>query len=187
MLVFRLLQTSFGSSLHLHRLQHAWESPATLDPGAALPLVQRALLERSNLGVLRAQAAEWTQPFLVTDWDDQEVERRFMDGVSRGEIRILEESPPEWVPPPPTPVAALERGLKLEPKKEKKKAFIALELVDQDGEPVPNEKYKVKLPDGSVREGTLDSKGKIRIDGIDPPGACEVSFPDLDAADWKAA
>ncbi|HKS16811.1 MAG TPA: hypothetical protein VJU16_05825 [Planctomycetota bacterium] len=187
MLVMRLLRTSFGSSLHLHRFLEDWGDPEFLDPEPAEDLVRRALEDPSNRQVLRILAAEWTQPYHLVDWDDEEVDRRFIENVSRGEIRVYEVAPEEWAPPPPAPVAAPERGLKLITKKDKPKAWFAVELVDQDGEPVPNEKYKIELPDGTNREGTLDAKGKARIDGIDPAGSCKVSFPDLDAADWKAA
>ncbi len=41
-----------------------------------------------------------------------------------------------------------------------KKSWIEIELVDEEGNPVPGEKYKVILPDGqTVAEGTLDEKG----------------------------
>jgi hypothetical protein len=36
----------------------------------------------------------------------------------------------------------------------------------------------VITPDNSVYEGTLDRRGKVRIDGI-KRGTCQVSFPDL--------
>ena len=187
MLVMRLLRTSFGSSLHLHRFLEDWEEPVFLDPEPALNGVRRALEDPANREVLRILAAEWTQPYLLGEWGDAEVERRFLESVSRGEVRVFEQAPEEWAPLPPRPVTEPERGLTLKKKEEKKKAWFGLELVDQDGEPIPNEKYKVELPDGSTREGTLDAKGKARIDGIDPAGSCKVSFPDLDAADWKAA
>ena len=65
-----------------------------------------------------------------------------------------------------------------------KKSWIAIKLVDQENEPVPGEAYRIKLPDGSTVEGDLDSKGLAKIDGIDP-GTCQVSFPELDANEWK--
>ena len=66
------------------------------------------------------------------------------------------------------------------------KTWIEFLLVDQEDKPVPNERYKIKVTDGSVREGRLDEDGRVRINNIDP-GNCMISFPDLDAKDWAAA
>jgi type VI secretion system secreted protein VgrG len=66
-----------------------------------------------------------------------------------------------------------------------KKSWIEIELVDDKGKPVPGEKYRVTLPDGTtIDEGTLDEKGFKRIDGIDP-GTCKITFPNLDKDAWK--
>ena len=59
------------------------------------------------------------------------------------------------------------------------KSWIEIEMVDEEDEPVPGEKYKITLPDDSVAEGTLDGKGFARIEGIDP-GTGNISFPELD-------
>ena len=67
-----------------------------------------------------------------------------------------------------------------------KKSWIAIKLVDQANKPIPREAYRVKLPDGSTVEGDLDAKGCARIGGIDP-GTCVVTFPNIDARDWKKA
>jgi type VI secretion system secreted protein VgrG len=69
---------------------------------------------------------------------------------------------------------------------EDKKSWIEIELVDEEGNPVPGEAYKVTLPDGSVDSGTLDEKGFCRIDGIDP-GTCQITFPNLDKDAWEKA
>ncbi len=69
--------------------------------------------------------------------------------------------------------------------KEDKKHWVAIELVDQEGKPVPGVKYAITLPDGTtMAPGTTDDKGKARVDGIDP-GTCKVTFPDLDKDAWK--
>ena len=65
-----------------------------------------------------------------------------------------------------------------------KTSWVLIELVDEKSAPVPAERYRVELPDGSIVDGVLDRKGRARIEGIDP-GSCKVSFPERDAKDWK--
>lgn len=69
---------------------------------------------------------------------------------------------------------------------ETKTSWIEIELVDEEDEPVPGEKYEVTLPDGSVKKGTLDQQGFARVDYIDP-GTCQITFPDLDKDAWEKA
>ena len=68
---------------------------------------------------------------------------------------------------------------------EEKINWIEIELVGEDDQPIPGEKYKVTLPDGeTIAEGTLDDKGFARVDGIDP-GNCKITFPRYDKNSWK--
>jgi hypothetical protein len=64
------------------------------------------------------------------------------------------------------------------------KTWVAVQLIDDQGSPVPNVPYKVTLPDGSVMSGSLDDQGTVRFDEIDP-GECLVSFPEIHAREWK--
>lgn len=68
------------------------------------------------------------------------------------------------------------------PENRNKTHWVAIELIDNTGRPIPNQAYRIVLPDGSTTEGTLNSEGKARVEGIDP-GQCQVSFPGL--ADWE--
>lgn len=71
--------------------------------------------------------------------------------------------------------------------KEKKPSWIEIKLVDEEGEPVPGEQYKITLPDGeTVAEGTLDNKGFARVEGFEP-GSCKITFPQLDKDAWEKA
>jgi type VI secretion system secreted protein VgrG len=73
------------------------------------------------------------------------------------------------------------------PDAKKKPHWIEIELIDEQGKPVPGEHYRITLPDGTtLAEGRLDMKGRARVDGIDP-GTCKVTFPDLDARTWRPA
>jgi len=57
------------------------------------------------------------------------------------------------------------------------KDVIRIELKDSDGNPLPNERYKIYLADGSVREGTLDENA-IAVEENIPAGKFIVIFPD---------
>jgi hypothetical protein len=63
--------------------------------------------------------------------------------------------------------------------------WIGVKLVDADGNPVPDARYAITCSDGSVVEGSLDGRGRARVDGI-PAGSCTVSFPEIDAAEYQA-
>jgi hypothetical protein len=68
---------------------------------------------------------------------------------------------------------------------EKKTSWIKIKLLDEEDEPVPGERYRVTLPDGTtVAEGALDEKGCASVEGFEP-GSCKVTFPDLDKGSWK--
>ena len=66
------------------------------------------------------------------------------------------------------------------------KTWIEIELVDEEDNPVPGEKYRVTLPNDKVAQGTLDNKGFAHIGGIDP-GTCQITFPNLDKDAWEKA
>ncbi len=61
--------------------------------------------------------------------------------------------------------------------------WVEIELLDQAGKPVAGEAYRIELPDGSIKEGNLDSQGQARVDGIDP-GNCKITFPNIDKKSW---
>ena len=62
--------------------------------------------------------------------------------------------------------------------------FIEIELVDEEGNPVVGESFEILLPNGQVVDGSLDDKGQARVEGIDTPGSCQITFPDLDKDAW---
>jgi hypothetical protein len=61
----------------------------------------------------------------------------------------------------------------------REREWIEIELLDMDDRPVPDERYRITLTDGSVREGRLDSAGRAYFGDLDT-GICEVGWPDLD-------
>jgi len=57
------------------------------------------------------------------------------------------------------------------------KDWIEIELKDEVVKKIPSEKFKVMLPDGKVRKGSIDSQGKAKIGEIEP-AKIHVSFPE---------
>lgn len=56
--------------------------------------------------------------------------------------------------------------------------WLEIAFVSDAGDPMANETYEVRLPDGSVRRGNLDANGMAYLPGI-PSGSCAVSFPNF--------
>jgi hypothetical protein len=112
-------------------------------------------------------------------------------------------SPPPVVVVPPFPGSVVAKSspagqqaqaekpapAKAGPKKgqEKPVYFLEFELVGEDGKGIPLEKYRVTLPDGSVREGVTGFGGGVRIGGLESQSSCKISFPGLDQDCWEEA
>lgn len=62
--------------------------------------------------------------------------------------------------------------------------FIEIELLDEDGNPVPFVRFRVTPPNDAPREGFLDAEGFAAVRGIEA-GMCKISFPDLDGRSWE--
>ncbi len=70
-------------------------------------------------------------------------------------------------------------------KQEEKKDWIEIILVDMDGKPVPNVRYKITPPGGGTpQEGRLNEHGQAGYYQIEP-GECKITFPDLDRDAWE--
>jgi len=67
--------------------------------------------------------------------------------------------------------------------KEENTSWIEIELLDEEDNPVPGEKYEIELPDGSMAKGSLDGNGFARVEGVES-GECKVTFPELDESAW---
>jgi hypothetical protein len=73
-----------------------------------------------------------------------------------------------------------------EDEKKEELSWIEIELIGANNQPIPGEKYEIKLPDDSVAKGTLNNKGLACIKGI-KSGNCKITFPDFDGNSWEKA
>lgn len=157
------------------------------------PASRQTILEmcESALGRSRGGAA-----LASNGWLGSDLKRQLEDGLRRGELVILisrprtgggggtEEADGKQGAAP----AAVAAGAQTQsaPRPAKRRTWIEIELVNDQGKPVPQERYRIELPDGTIQDGILDPQGRARVSDIDP-GACKITFPEIDAKEWRAA
>lgn len=72
------------------------------------------------------------------------------------------------------------------PQKQGPVYWIEIELVDENGDPVPWQEYRLTTSDGKTTlTGYLDETGWSRVDGLTQGGDCKVTFPSLDQDFWQ--
>ena len=71
------------------------------------------------------------------------------------------------------------------PAVEKETHWVEIQLLGEDGQPIPQEEFLVELPDGKRETGFLDGQGLARFSGLLTSGTCKVSFPQLDRDAWQ--
>ncbi len=111
---------------------------------------------------------------------EQLLKQRLLDAFTHGLLVAVEVERPVLVPPqwPTPPVPRPDEKPPSEPE------WLALELKDEEGKPVPHARYVVTMADGTTREGTLNKNGYARVEGV-LPGQGQVSFPELDGQSWS--
>jgi hypothetical protein len=67
----------------------------------------------------------------------------------------------------------------------RKKHWIGVRVVDDQGKPVPGVKVKLKLNDGTTPDITVGKTGSYTTPKNLDTGNCEVSFPELFDVEWK--
>lgn len=60
-------------------------------------------------------------------------------------------------------------------------------LIGEDDGPIPGQPFRVELPGGEVVEGRLNGQGRAMLTGIEQPGSCTITFPELDEGAWEPA
>jgi hypothetical protein len=156
------------------------------------PLVDRWLdgpVTRSALvQLLRETSAVATGlPRLSPQEQRASIRAAILGAFRRGETAAIQRERTWRSPVDAAENARTQSELRSKPDAAKKagKTWIEIRLVDQDGEPVAGAAYRLRITDGSVREGKLGAEGSVRVPGLEP-GTCEVSFPEFDAGAWRS-
>ena len=121
------------------------------------------------------------RPLLGFDWlpatsPADDVVRELRAAIGQGFLVVEELRAPTAVPlldppepdPPPAP-----------PPDVKPTTFVAISVKDDGGSPM-SIAFRIKLPNGEVREGHTSLDGTARVDGITGGGKAQVTFLDYD-------
>lgn len=82
----------------------------------------------------------------------------------------------------PLPIAVSSKD-KAQQQQQVKTSWVGIELVDEAGKPLAGHPYTITLPDGSVKTGTTDAKGRARVEQF-APGNCTLTLEQLDEKSW---
>lgn len=66
---------------------------------------------------------------------------------------------------------------------ERERTWVEFQLLDDEHNPVPDEPYRVTLPDDTVQEGVTDAEGVCRFQEIEP-GTARIQFPNRGDEEW---
>lgn len=185
----RRLLFLFGSrSFEIREGGEAGSRAERWDGAAHALLWLRAAADAAAIGALRRFCAESGGVGIAAHLDDDDVLRHVAALLASGRAQLVER--PLGVLSSFGDAATADDGEGDRPADSDREApaertWITIELVGEDDAPIPGERYRIELPDGSVREGRLDGRGLARVREIDP-GQCVVTFPDLDEAAWSS-
>ena len=149
---------------------------------SALECLAQALRNRSEWSTLLSVHEELTgrTPFLVNAAQMDAVAASVSRAIESGTLVALRRPPPRFVQGV-LPATKGDKGESPPPAAEElETSWVEVELLSEDHPPRPiaHARYRIELPDASVREGKLDGNGRVRLEDI-PAGTCKVTFPDL--------
>lgn len=64
--------------------------------------------------------------------------------------------------------------------------WILIQLVDCDDKPIANRPFRLRLADGTIRQGMVGANGEIRFDDV-TAGLCTLVLPTNDEKEWEPA
>lgn len=151
---------------------------SALPASASWRIIERLLIYPVELSELTAFTLA-IRPFggkSATRIDTRQLQHAFASGSWSLISRPRSASGP--VIPKIEPVAEQIRSAKIV------KTWVEMEVVDEQGRPMPNQAYLCMLPDGVIRQGETDSQGRVRFHGIEP-GNRAFSLTKLSPERWR--
>lgn len=155
-----------------------WAPISRLELGWLIAEWQRSSFDREEL----RDALIALYPFELAGLDARRLldhaRRRLEEGswvlLRKGREALSNEAVAESEAEPPDLTAAVEPA----------HHWIQIEVVDDEGLPVPNVLVEIKKPDGRLTTQRTSSEGVLYLADLDP-GQCEIRLLELDATSWR--
>ena len=148
------------------------------DSPSTLSFLRTFLHDPEQMRILRNLAGRYSPD--AHKMKDEEVLKQLAPHLVRGDVQIIRQRTPRGAGlkkggETPTQQEPAARGGSTAPNE---RSWIEISLVGMEGQPMPNERYMITLPDGSTHEGRLNAHGYAEYYGINS-GTCQIWFPDL--------
>lgn len=159
-----------------------------LDRGSAAALL-RSASGGASMKKMRQLLAEGMPSAALTQLDDTGVLAQLAARIETGELVAFRRRGAQGIWTDRVVIVAEQEVTEAPPLVEEndEEHWLQIRLVDDEGNPVAGERYRVELPDGTVIEGNLDSNGQARVNDIDDPGSAVVTFPDAEGEEKRLA
>jgi hypothetical protein len=125
----------------------------------------KLLLDMAQSGALKLNASTLT----IESSGEIKTKGSKIDKTSSGSAPSASVSPPK----PDT----------LDPATVRRAKLVSVQMSSPDGAPVAGLVFEARLPDGTVKRGRLSGDGSAALPAPDS-GDVQITFPDLDAAEW---
>jgi hypothetical protein len=115
--------------------------------------------------------------------DDGRLRKQITDAVLDGRLLVVAHTPVFHFPPA-QPKPELEEAVgssKAAPAPVNDWFFVQLE--DDEGQPLANQRYEVELADGAKKRGQSNAQGIVHLVGV-VPGSCKFKLLAKDGSDW---
>jgi hypothetical protein len=143
------------------------------DPADAVAFLRGLRSDDSDLAVLRKLLWDLQPGLDVSRLDDQQVLEEAARCLAGGDAQVAS---------PGAAAELIRGGAEVEPREAEPEqpaagpqtSWIKFKVVDDEtGEPIPDVKLEVRLPNGNAREYSTRPDGMIEVDEIDP-GTCDI-------------
>jgi hypothetical protein len=184
------VQVRIRSAFATITLQPWYEAELELVARTKLELVELRALITSEPGIsaaLRRLCVDVdARASAIEGCSDEELAQQLARLIERGLVRVVVEPRALLYTTPSRASVVPEHVIEASAPIDETRHWIEVQLVGEDDEAISGVRCQIVLPNKNTIVRTTDRFGLVRIDGVEDPGSCEISFLELDSEAWEA-